>query len=52
MAANMQKIKLLKLYEFLRRDLVQQVWHELNYDTGEYEDIEIGFHPRYIQTED
>ena len=36
----------------LPKDLVQQVWHELNYDTGEYEDIEKGFHPRFIQTED
>ena len=36
----------------LPEDLVQQVWHELNYDTEEYEDTEKEFHPRYIRTED
>lgn len=32
----------------LPEDILHQVWHTLNYETGEYEDSEHDFHPRYL----
>ena len=29
-------------------DILHQVWHQLNYETGNYEDSEHDFHPRYL----
>ena len=31
----------------LPEDMIHQVWHTLNYETGKYVDIEKEFHPRY-----
>lgn len=31
----------------LPEDMIHQVWHGLNYETGKYVDVEKEFHPRY-----
>ena len=36
----------------LPEDMIHQVWHTLNYETGKYEDIEKEFHPRYFDIND
>ena len=34
--------------KLLPEDILHQVWHTLNYETGKYEDTEHDFHPRYL----